>query len=356
MTAVHIADTGVTEHGKPPVRSRRHRVLQWSVALAAIALEIGLVAPRFTQHAPTLSRIRWSLIAVAIAAEIVSVVTVGAVYRPLLRAGGVALTRRRSVATGATAAAITAMVPAGPVASAAYLFRQFRRAGGESALAGWAVTAATGLSLIAFGVVTGTAAVLGNDYSFSAVLRSGAIGLVATAVLVALSAVLTRHARPILRVVMATVGRVVHRGADLAGCDAWMNRVVGQLSAIRPGLRQWGLALTLALVTWAGDLACFVVSLHAVGVVHIDTGAAALAYGAGLATTSANVMPAGIGTVEAGMLLGLTHAGVAASAAVAGIVIYRLVAYVLVGAAGWAIWAALRHRAAVTGTQRAASR
>jgi len=51
-----------------------------------------------------------------------------------------------------------------------------------------------------------------------------------------------------------------------------------------------------------------------------------------------------IGTVEAGMLIALTHAGVAASTAVAGILTYRLVAYVLVGITGWAIWVAVRSR------------
>jgi uncharacterized membrane protein YbhN (UPF0104 family) len=100
----------------------------------------------------------------------------------------------------------------------------------------------------------------------------------------------------------------------------------------------------LAVLTWASDLACFVLSLHAVGIIRLDIGAAALAYGAGLATTSVNVMPAGIGTVEAGMLFGLTHAGVAASTAVAGILTYRLVAYALVGISGWAIWVAVRSR------------
>jgi uncharacterized protein (TIRG00374 family) len=344
MTAVHIADTAGTELGGPVVRSRRHRVLRWLVALAAISFEVGLVAPRLTEHAPAFDGIRWGWVAVAIAAETASVVTVGALYRPLLRAGGISVTRRRSLATGATAAAITAMVPGGPVASSAYIYRQFRRAGSSSALAGWAVTATTGLGLIAFGVVTGTAAALGNEYSVGAAIRNGALGLLATVVLIALSAVLTRHARPILRVFSETVGRVVHRGADKAGCDEWLNRVAAQLGAIHPGLRLWSLAFALAVMTWASDLACFVLSLHAVGINHIDIGAAALAYGAGLATTSVNVMPAGIGTVEAGMLLGLTHAGVAASAAVEGILAYRLVAYVLVGVAGWAVWVAVRHR------------
>ncbi len=345
MTAAHTTDAVATEHGSPVVaRSHRHRVLRWTIAAGAIALEVGLVAPRLSEHAPALGGIRWDWVAVAIAAEMASVVAVGALYRPLLGAGGVSLTHKRSLATGATAAAITAMVPAGPVASGAYVYREFRRVGSSGALAGWAVTTMTGLGVIAFSLVTGTAAVLGNDYSVGAAIRAGALALLALVVLIGLSAVLTRHARPILRVLGGTVARVVHRSADRAGCDAWLNRVVGQLGAIRPGLRQWSLALTLAVLTWASDLACFVLSLHAVGIDHVDIGAAALAYGAGLATTSVNVMPAGIGTVEAGMLLGLSHAGVAAPAAVAGILTYRLVAYVLVGIVGWTIWAAVRRR------------
>jgi hypothetical protein len=84
------------------------------------------------------------------------------------------------------------MVPAGPVASSAYLYRQFRRATSSSALAGWAVTATTGLSLIAFAVVTGTAAVLGNDYSAGAAIRGGALRLIATVVPIGLSSAVTR--------------------------------------------------------------------------------------------------------------------------------------------------------------------
>src|SRR3954451_13120205 len=184
MTAVHIADTAATEHGRRVVRSRRHRVLRWTVALGAIALEVGLVAPRLIEHAPAFAAIQWGWVAAAAAAETASVVAIGALYRPLLRASGVSVTRRRSLATGATASAITAMVPAGPVASSAYLYRQFRRAGSSSALAGWAVTATTGLGLIAFGVVTGTAAVLGNNGSVVAAIRAGALGLLVTVVLI----------------------------------------------------------------------------------------------------------------------------------------------------------------------------
>jgi uncharacterized membrane protein YbhN (UPF0104 family) len=68
-----------------------------------------------------------------------------------------------------------------------------------------------------------------------------------------------------------------------------------------------------------------------------------------LATTSISVIPAGVGAVEAGMLLGLTSAGVTGAVAVAGIVTYRVIAYILVAGAGWLVWAVLRRgdRAAV---------
>ena len=39
-----------------------------------------------------------------------------------------------------------------------------------------------------------------------------------------------------------------------------------------------------------------------------------------------------------------SHAGVAAPLAAGGILAYRLVAYALVAAAGWVVWAALRRR------------
>src|SRR3954452_20700389 len=133
MTAVHIADTAGTEHCRPVGRSRQRRVLRWTVALGAIALEVGLIAPRRPEHAPAFAAIQWGWVAAAVGAETASVVTIGALYRPLVRAGGVSVTRRRSLAPGATASTITALVPAGPVASSAYLYRQFRRAGSSSA-------------------------------------------------------------------------------------------------------------------------------------------------------------------------------------------------------------------------------
>jgi uncharacterized protein (TIRG00374 family) len=123
-----------------------------------------------------------------------------------------------------------------------------------------------------------------------------------------------------------------------------VDRLAEQITAITPRLRDWSAAFWFSLLNWLADLACFVLCCYAVGVSQLGLGAAMVAYVAGLATTSISLLPAGIGSLEAGMLVGLTHGGVAAPLAVAGIVIYRLVSYALVAAVGWVVWAALRRR------------
>lgn len=354
MTAVSV--TGVAPTPPAHVRdgkSRLSRVARWTIGLGAVGLEIGLIAPRVAQHGSALGHLRWMWLVTAVLAEAISVIAVGMLYQPLLRAGGVRVTRRRSLAVGAAASGITAMVPGGAVASSAFLYRQFRQADGSAALAGWAVAATAALSLIGFTLVTGAGAAIGDSPSVAAAASTGGLAVLGLTVLIAISALLANHARSALGLLRRSVGRVTHRHADPAGCDAWLDRAVLQLSTIRPGLRQWCLALSLAALTWAADLACFALSLKAVGADNVDIRLAALAYAAGLATTSFNVLPAGIGTVEAGMMLGLAHGGVAAPSAVAGILTYRLVAYVLVGLSGWAVWAGVKRSVAKTAPESA---
>ncbi len=130
-----------------------------------------------------------------------------------------------------------------------------------------------------------------------------------------------------------------------AGQDAKVvDRLADEITAITPRMRDWSAAFWFSLLNWLADLACFVLCCYAVGVTQLGVGAAMVAYVAGLATTSISLLPAGIGSLEAGMLLGLTHGGVAAPVAVACIVVYRLVSYALVAAVGWIVWAALRRR------------
>jgi hypothetical protein len=226
-----------------------------------------------------------------------------------------------------------------------YLYRQFRRDGGSPALSGWSVGVAGALSIAGFAVVAGTTAATQAADSFVTALGAAAVGLGIGLGLIAAAVALLHHATPLLRILQAVCERLPGARTRADRCaSADIDHAVEQFTAIRPGWRHWTLAFSFAVLTWAADLACFVLSLRAVGINTVGIGAAAAAYGAGLATTSLSLLPGGLGTVETGMMLGLNQAGIATSRAIAGIVTYRLVAYVLVAGIGWAVWGALRRR------------
>ena len=333
--------------------SATRKIVKWSLAAAALGIEIAILAPWFGRSDFTPGQLRWPWLVVAIGAELASVFALGALYRPLLRAGGVPMTRRRTAALGAAASAITATVPGGPAVASGYLYRQFRRVGGSPALSGWSVGVAGALSIAGFGVVAGTAAAMQSADSLAAALTAAAVGLVVALGLIGLAVALLHNARPFLRLVQRVGGHLPGAARRRKRCAATsLDRAVEQFTAIHPRWRHWLLAFAMAVLTWAADFACFVLSLHAVGIGSVGIGAAAAAYGAGLATTGLSLVPGGLGTVETGMMIGLTQAGLAASRAVAGIVAYRLVAYVLVAGIGWSAWAVLRrsqqHPAGVT--------
>jgi hypothetical protein len=179
--------------------------------------------------------------------------------------------------------------------------------------------------------------------SAAAAATAAAVGLGIALLLVGAAVTLLHHARPLVRLLQAACRRLPGARAREDRCaTADLDRTVDQFTAIHPSWVHLSRALSLAIFTWAADLACFVLSLHAVGIGTVGVGSAAAAYSAGLATTSLSLLPGGIGTVETGMMIGLSHAGIAGSRAVAGIVTYRLVAYVLVAGFGWAVYAALR--------------
>jgi uncharacterized membrane protein YbhN (UPF0104 family) len=314
-----------------------------AVVLAAVGVEAALIATQVGDGA-SFQHIRWRWLAMAGIAEVVSVLSLGAVYRPLLRAGGVVVTPGRGLALGSAASAITATVPAGTAIASGYLFKQFRRAGGSAGLAGWAVTVAGALSLVGFGVVVTAGSSIGTADPLDAAWQLGGIGVLFAALFVGGSVLLIRRPTA-LRAMLGPVfrhfpGRRVNRVAREAKLDA----AIGQLTAIKPSARPLLGAFAFAVLTWASDLAVFLFSLRAVGVGGVALSSAVVAYAAGLATVSISVVPAGIGTVEAGMLLELTNAGATGSTALAGVVTYRVIAYVLVAVAGWLVWAALRRR------------
>jgi uncharacterized protein (TIRG00374 family) len=320
------------------------RTVRLVVGVALVAVEIVLIAPHVSRGGAALADLRWGFVAAAVACEVASVATYARLRHSLLSAGGFRVPTRRMGALAVASNAISATVPAGAAVSAGYLYRQLRRNGASAPLVVWTLAAAAVVSGLAFSVITMAGTVLDGDDSLAGVVGAGGLSLVAVVALIGGLMLVTRHPRPIVNGLRSLCGRLPLRRRS-QGCDGSedVERVVEQLSAITPRVRDWGAAFWFATVNWAADLACFVLCCYAVGVDELGVGVAVLAYVAGLATSSLTVLPGGIGTVEAGFMVGLAHAGVAAPVAIAGILTYRIVAYGLVALVGWTVWAVLRH-------------
>lgn len=342
IAAVPAADPTTAAAPKWRWSAGEHRhLLRWTLIAALVAGDLALIVPNVDGDALSLAAIRWNWLGAAIAAEALSLLTFARLRRRLLRAGGFDVSLGRMGVLTLASSALSCTVPAGTAVSAGYLFRQLRRLGGSAPLVAWTIVTGTVVSVLAFSVLTMAGTVLAGDSSLGAVVGAGGLSLVAVLALVAALTVVTRHPLPLVR-----AGARVARRLPVLRRRTWdaadVERIADQVGAITPRVRDWSAAFWFALANWAADFACFMLCCYAVGVHGLGVGAAVLAYVAGLATTSVSLLPGGLGSMEAGMLVGLANAGVAAPLAVAGVLAYRVVAYGLVAAVGWLAWLGLR--------------
>jgi hypothetical protein len=320
----------------------RARWVRLTLALVLVAAEIALVLPH-VGHGSGGFTLHWPWVLAAVACEMASIATFARLRRSLLRAGGQNVPLGRMGALTLASSAVNVTFPAGAAVSTGYLYKQLRRTGAGAPLVAWTLAAAAVVSGLAFTVIAMAGTVLSGGSSLTDILGAGGLSLAAVLLLVALLNVVTRHPAPILRALRAVCRRRKAGCADGQG-ESSLDRTAAALAAIRPRWRDWMQAFWFATLNWVWDLACFVMCCYAVGIDTLGIGVAVLAYVAGLATTSLSLLPAGLGNVDAGLLAGLTHAGIAAPLAAGGILAYRLVAYALVAVVGWVVWAALRRR------------
>jgi putative heme transporter len=134
--------------------------------------------------------------------------------------------------------------------------------------------------------------------------------------------------------------RIIHRGPakgwDIA-VSTWRSRVIGLV-------RYRWLTLTLAVVVSHLSLyAVLVVCLRAMGVSEEEVGWAQilLVFAFARLVTAIPLTPGGVGVIELALIAGITSAGGEAANVVAGVLLYRLLTYVLpivVGAGTYVFW------------------
>lgn len=318
---------------------RRPGVRRAAVVLmvAAFAVEAVVAAPYLARGAAALGLAELPWLAVAIGAELLSMRAFARMRRRLLAAGGLRLPMHRVEALTYAATAVGATFPGGSAVSSGYLYRRLRAWGATAPTAGFTVLASAALSTCAFAILGVFSAVAAGQGLIGSAAVLGVLAIVTVvATLVARRSCAGRQLLELAAPALRVVNRARRRAPD-AGLAA-VQRLAGELSAIRLRRRDWGISLYLASLNWLADLVCLVACCQAVGVRHSSVALLMLAYVAGMSLSSVSFSPGGLGIVDAAMIFALTQGGERVVFATAGVLLYRLVSFGLVVSLGWLIW------------------
>jgi uncharacterized protein (TIRG00374 family) len=323
-------------------RSGRGRGVWWVVAgiIACAGVILAFDRSALDQTLAALRHLRWGWVALGAVVEGLSMVAAAVGHRRLLAEGGRRIGLSSVLGVAFAGSAIASTVPFGGTQMAiAYSFRQYQRRGVEVAVAGWALAVAWMLVNLSLALVLATGAITSGN------LLAAAAGVVTSVVfLVPPIAVLLALRYPGVR---ASVSRVAEALADRArrrfgrpsgDAPAGLARILERMSELRIPFRTSVAVFVFYLLFWAGDIACMVFAIRSVGA-PIPWHGLLLAYGAGITAGSLGLTPGGIGVVEAAMSAALVASGLRTGEALSSVLVYRLVSFWLVLAAGWVVMA-----------------
>jgi len=300
---------------EPVVRRVPRRVLRLVFVLGAAAMVVGVALRSRSLLSPlaevTHPHLGW--LTVAVVAEAASLAAYALIVRNLLGFGNVAARMRSLLRATVGGIAMSASLPGGQAASAAYWYKQLRREGADGGLAALAMVGSmvAGVLSLAGLLVIGVA--VAGDHGPLA--RARVPILTAGVALVILHLLLRRRvgrvsARLVRRFAPALLGNVAAGRRDVA--------VVG----------------TLAYANWLFDCASLYAALHAVHA-SVPLQSIVLTYAIAQLVASLPLLPGGGGTVEVSLALGFAAFGHTSGSVIAGVLLFRLISCWGLVPVGW---------------------
>jgi uncharacterized protein (TIRG00374 family) len=330
---------------------KRHPVLAGTLKVAAV-LVLLIVAvlslrgklPSVTSVLDAISAAGTTWLAVAVAAEVVSMAMFARQQRRLLTAFGVRMTRHRALALAYSRSAIAISLPAGSAVSAAYAFRQFRTGGASRGTAATVMvlsgllSAAALFLLYATGALATAAVHVGTAWDDEPPAMK--VTIVMAFVMVAVVGLFAwQSSRQIQPHHPHAHHPIVARWPRLG---ALLRPLTDALTSSRQvDGRHWALATGAAVTNWLTDLLCLYAAAKAfdlpVSMVEI-----AAVYLTVQVVRQIPLTPGGIGVIEVSLLAGLLSAGAGEAGAAATVLVYRLLSCWLVIPVGLGCWWVLR--------------
>jgi putative heme transporter len=295
-----------------------------------------------TDSVTTFGHLDWPWIPLAVVAEASSMAAFARAQRRLLRVGGTNLRLGSVMAVTYAGNAISVSLPlAGPEAATGFIYRRYHRLGIDQAVVAWALAVSGMFSSLAFALVLlgGAATSRSATASTFGLIGAGLALLPSVGVLAALRYDAARRVlNQILDRIAARSRRLFGRpGPDAAGA---IERFLDRVASLRLSRLQYFEILTLAVWNWTADCLCLAFAIRATGA-NIPWQGLLLAYAAGMGAAGIGLTPGGLGVVEAALSATLVAAGIKDHRALAAVLVYRLVSFWLVMAAGWAVMAIL---------------
>ncbi|MEX3506744.1 YbhN family protein [Corynebacterium sp. LK2590] len=314
--------------------------LQWVAALVILAVLIWVFRDELDFLQDGFRRLRTAdplAAGLVVVASLGAIVAMAEVMRLLIRAGGVPVPLKETTAITLASNAWSTTLPAGPAFSAILTFHVQRGWGTSVALAGWFFVLSSAVSTMWL-VLIG----LGGVVFLNAQMQVLSLLLTLTAVVALCGLVfwVSNHPRAIERWLSR---QKLLRGGKR---DALIKQV-RNLSEVH--LNRWqfaqvaGYSLANRLLDMASLWACVwaitgdVPALHA-GEDQTTLAGIALAYLTAKLAGSAQVTPAGLGTVEAAIIASLVATGMTAIDATGAAVVYRLISFALITVIGWIVY------------------
>lgn len=314
------------------------------LALAALAFfALNGQRDELVGASSALARLRPGWLLLAIACEVVSFVSFGALQRRLLRCGKVTAGLGAMTALALAAGAIASSVPAGPAFSSVYAFRQYRRKGADEAVAGWVLLATLVCASFALALLATVGVLVAERQGSSYDLVGVTLGILAVST-VADAVVWQRRWLARLAVGLLSQARKVSGHPRREAVEV-VDELVERLSSVRLAWTDVAATVLFALGDWVFDCGCLVCGFLAVGA-PVPWRGLLLAYGAGQLAAQLPITPGGLGVVEGSLTVALVAFGGAELSTVSAVLCYRVVSFWGYLPVGWASWGitTLKHR------------